>query len=479
MFRRIIAISAFAAGFVTLGAQASERSSGQPPIPARAAVQGVMLAQQGDVEIYVDEYGRRVIVDAYTGEVIAVQPRSVQRRELRRQPRHTRQERYYLDDPEDMERLRQDRLRELGRVPGPPPIDEYDDYSRGIFPEPQPDAPRRNFPQPEEYQIDPYEPEIVTREPIERAPLDDYSIVNPEISEPPSIIEEPAQPSMTFTAREEVAALQILLDRAGASPGVIDGKFGSNVDKAILGYRAITGENLKSTDAEGIKAALQKTGGDPFTTYTITAADAAGPFVAAVPADYGEKAKLDRISYTSVAEMLAEKFHMDQAYLKALNPEANFGRVGTIIRVANVGKPVTTKVARIVAEKTKKQVRAYDENDKLVAVYPATIGSSDTPSPTGTHAVSRVALDPQYTYNPKINFKQGENDKVLTIPPGPNGPVGSVWIALDKPTYGIHGTPDPSKIGKTESHGCVRLTNWDAQELAKLVSSGVPVEFGE
>ena len=148
---------------------------------------------------------------------------------------------------------------------------------------------------------------------------------------------------MTFTAREDVAALQILLDRAGASPGVIDGKFGSNVDKAIVAYRAITGENLKSTDAEGIKAALQKTGGDPFTTYTITAADAAGPFVASVPADYGEKAKLDRLSYTSVTEMLAERFHMDEDYLKALNPEANFGRVGTIIRVANVGKPVTTQ----------------------------------------------------------------------------------------------------------------------------------------
>ena len=133
MFRRIIAVSAFAVGFVTLGAQASELSSGQLPIAARAATQGVMLAQQGDVEIYIDEYGRRVIVDAYTGEVIAIQPRTVQRRELRRQPRHTRQERYYLDDPEDMERLRQDRMRELGRVPASPPIDEYEDlFARSV-----------------------------------------------------------------------------------------------------------------------------------------------------------------------------------------------------------------------------------------------------------------------------------------------------------------------------------------------------------
>ncbi|MGO4832701.1 L,D-transpeptidase, partial [Rhizobiaceae sp. 2RAB30] len=210
-----------------------------------------------------------------------------------------------------------------------------------------------------------------------------------------------------------------------------------------------------------------------------TATDAAGPYVASVPADYGEKAKLDQLSYTSVAEMLAERFHMDVNYLKSLNPEANFNRPGTIIKVANVGTNVKTPVTSIIADKGRKQVRAYGADGKLVAVYPATIGSSDTPSPTGVHAVSRIAFNPEYTYNPKLNFKQGNNDKVLRIPPGPNGPVGSIWIALDKPTYGIHGTPDPSKIGKTESHGCVRLTNWDAQELAKIVKAGVPVEFIE
>ena len=196
-----------------------------------------------------------------------------------------------------------------------------------------------------------------------------------------------------------------------------------------------------------------------------------------MPADYGEKAKLERMSYTSVTEMLAERFHMDEAYLKALNPDANFNRPGTIIKVANFGQLVKTPVTRIVADKGRKQVRAYDAAGKLVVAYPATIGSADTPSPSGTHAVARVAVDPEYTYNPDLNFKQGDNNKVLTIPPGPNGPVGSIWIALDKPTYGVHGTPDPSKIGKTESHGCVRLTNWDAAELAKLVKPGVTVQF--
>ena len=196
-----------------------------------------------------------------------------------------------------------------------------------------------------------------------------------------------------------------------------------------------------------------------------------------MPADYGHKAKLDRLSFTSVSEMLAERFHMDEAYLKALNPDAVFGRPGTVIKVANIGADVETPVTRIIADKARKQVRAYDASGKLVVAYPATIGSSDTPSPTGTHEVARIAFNPEYTYNPNVNFKQGDNDKILTIPPGPNGPVGSIWIALSKPTYGIHGTPDPSKIGKTESHGCVRLTNWDAAELAKLVKPGVTVQF--
>ena len=346
--------------------------------------------------------------------------------------------------------------------------------------------------------------EPVKRQPVQRAPLSPPKPA-PEVAEPALEAEEPTleasipgeqqdvivepsgpvtapatiEPPVTSKARIEVAEIQILLDRKGISPGVIDGHFGGNVDKGLAAYRQLTGQVLRSTDSEGIKKALAESGGDAFTSYTITPQDAAGPFVASVPSDYGEKAKLDRLSYTSVIEMLAERFHMDERYLKALNPNANFGRPGTIIRVANVGGAVKTPVAKVIADKGQKQVRAYDAAGKLVAAYPATIGSGDTPSPTGTHTVARIAIDPEYTYNPKINFKQGENHDILKIPPGPNGPVGSVWIALSKPTYGIHGTPDPSKIGKTESHGCVRLTNWDAQELAKLVKAGVTVEFVE
>jgi lipoprotein-anchoring transpeptidase ErfK/SrfK len=138
---------------------------------------------------------------------------------------------------------------------------------------------------------------------------------------------------------------------------------------------------------------------------------------------------------------------------------------------------VAGQAAQIVADKTLRQVRAYDAAGRLLTAYPATIGSQDNPSPTGVYTVVQATPMPNYTYNPRINFQQGENTQVLTIPPGPNGPVGSMWIALSKPTYGIHGTPEPALIDKTGSHGCIRLTNWDAEELATMLASGVTVTF--
>jgi len=156
-----------------------------------------------------------------------------------------------------------------------------------------------------------------------------------------------------------------------------------------------------------------------------------------------------------------------------------FNRPGSVVKVPNLGPAARPRVARIIADKGRRQVRGYDMTGRLVVAYPATIGSSDTPSPSGIVHIERIAINPNYTYNPSINFQQGDNDKILIIPPGPNGPVGTVWIALSKPTYGIHGTPEPSRIGKTSSHGCVRLTNWDAEELAGLVTEGVAVEFTE
>ncbi|TRC76650.1 hypothetical protein FJV83_25435 [Mesorhizobium sp. WSM4307] len=492
MFRTIFALSALATGLVSFGALAAPAQDSAPKVARATDDGGILVAQDGNLDIYYDARGNRVIVDADTGKVIAIQPPQTRldRRALRRETRlrelgraPTDDDRYYLDDPQDMARFRRKQLEEEGRVI-PPPADEYDPYGDNSV-EAYPPAPQDDGNYDNSYPDAPTaKPGVIKRQPLDEAAIDpaqpDVEQVNPDTqaSLPPDTGGKAAvDPSLSLGVRQDVAALQVLLDRGGASPGVIDGRFGSNVDKALAAYNQITGSNLKSTDTVGIQAALAQSGGDAFANYTITAEDAAGPYVASIPEDYSQKAQLDRMGYTSVTEALAERFHMDENYLKSINKGLDFNRPGTIIKVANFGKLVSTPVARIVADKTRKEAYAYDAGGKLVAAYPATIGSADTPSPTGIHAVSRIALDPNYTYNPNINFKQGQNDKILTIPPGPNGPVGSVWIALDKPTYGIHGTPEPSKIGKTESHGCVRLTNWDARELAKLVSPGVTVEF--
>ncbi|MBB4121846.1 L,D-transpeptidase family protein [Martelella radicis] len=300
----------------------------------------------------------------------------------------------------------------------------------------------------------------------------------PAPATPDTAQERPAVRTSSAKPDMNVVALQVFLDRNGTSPGVIDGLMGDNVRKALEAYAEKSGRAIDpEADKETILQSLSLEGGLPVRTYTITAEDAAGPYVASIPSDYGEKAQLAELSYTSVSEMLAEKFHMDEGFLKALNPDADFSRQGTVIKVVNPGTKQKGKVARIIADKSRKQLFAYDAAGALVAAYPATIGSADTPSPSGTVSVERIALDPNYTYDPEKNFKQGDNNRVLTINPGPNGPVGNVWIALSKPSYGIHGTPDPARIGKTSSHGCVRLTNWDAQELAGMVSPGVTVEF--
>ncbi|MET3584440.1 lipoprotein-anchoring transpeptidase ErfK/SrfK [Pseudorhizobium tarimense] len=185
---------------------------------------------------------------------------------------------------------------------------------------------------------------------------------------------------------------------------------------------------------------------------------------------------MEHLGFTSVDERLAERFHMDLDLLRTLNLDANF-RPGETISVAAPGEPVEGKVARIEADRKAKQVRAFSSDGKLISVYPATIGSEENPSPSGTHEVKGVAPMPVYTYRPDVNFQQGDNDEVLQIPGGPNNPVGTIWIDLSEPTYGIHGTPEPAQIDKVSSHGCVRLTNWDAEELGAMVDPGVTVEF--
>ncbi|MBX5102648.1 murein L,D-transpeptidase [Rhizobium lentis] len=289
------------------------------------------------------------------------------------------------------------------------------------------------------------------------------SIADVETKKPPPADPDPA-----------IIRLQVLLDRAGASPGVIDGLSGENVNKAVAGFEAMNGLSVDGRPDPDVVSRLEDNA--PIVhSYVVSPEDATG-LVDRIPEDYGEKAKMQSLGYTSVAEKLSERFHMGLDLLNALNPGSRFAP-GDKVWVVNPGPPREGKVKRIEADKKTGQVLAYGEDGSLLAVYPATIGSEDNPAPSGKHKVKGVARMPVYRYDPKRNFKQGKNDKVLTIPKGPNGPVGSVWIDLTEPTYGIHGTPEPKLIDKVGSHGCVRLTNWDAEELAGMVKPGVQVDF--
>jgi lipoprotein-anchoring transpeptidase ErfK/SrfK len=271
--------------------------------------------------------------------------------------------------------------------------------------------------------------------------------------------------------------LQILLDRAHASPGLIDGRHGKNVTNALRMF-----EERSNLAADGkldskVWALLLQDTKEVLVRYELKAEDVEGPFVETIPTDFAELAQMKRLSYTGPLELLSEKFHIHPDLLKALNPGARLVE-GTQIFVPDVmGNAPTEKVTRIEIDKKQSTVIGYASDGKLVVSYPATIGSGDNPSPEGTMKVKGIAENPKYSYRPDKNFQQGDNKEPLDLPPGPNSPVGSVWIDLSKETYGIHGTPDPEAIGKTASHGCVRLTNWDVEELAKLVKPGTQVSF--
>ena len=164
--------------------------------------------------------------------------------------------------------------------------------------------------------------------------------------------------------------------------------------------------------------------------------------------------------------------------LAALNPGQTFDRAEDKIIVVNVAKgALPEKAARVEVDKTQQTVKVFGKAQNLIAFYPATAGSIEKPAPTGTLKIISIARNPTYRYNPKYAFKGVKASEPFTIKPGPNNPVGVVWIGLTGEGYGIHGTPEPSKVSKTESHGCVRLTNWDALELASVVEKGMTVEF--
>jgi lipoprotein-anchoring transpeptidase ErfK/SrfK len=274
--------------------------------------------------------------------------------------------------------------------------------------------------------------------------------------------------------------IQVLLARAHFSPGEIDGKLGENAKKAL---RAYAEAQQVSSGGELSQEVWQKLTADDrpvLAQYTVAPKDVAGPFLEKLPNRMEDMKHLPHLGYTSPRAALAEKFHMSEELLSALNPDGgHFDQPGAAITVVDTasGDSRTPQVDRLEIDKQRQTVKALDRSGNLVAFYPATVGSEEKPSPSGTLKVTRIDHNPTYHYNPDYKFKGVHSRTAFTIKPGPNNPVGTVWISLSAEGYGIHGTPNPGKVSKAESHGCVRLTNWDAERLAGLVKKGTPVDF--
>lgn len=306
----------------------------------------------------------------------------------------------------------------------------------------------------------------------------------------------PKSPAPAAPRPDSALQLQVMLDRAGFSPGAIDGRMGMNTKKALEAYQQSGNAGAPS--------------GDALTTYTITSEDAAGPFIDGMPTDMMEMSKLPALGYTSLVEALAERYHTTPQFLQQLNRGMQF-TAGQQIKVPNVEamvipiapkepaaqkEPTAQKDAAAQKEPAKEPAAAKpdvvvtvtkatsaatvtDASGKVIFYAPVTTGSEHDPLPIGDWKVNGVQLNPTFRYNPDLFWDAEPSHTKATIPAGPNNPVGLVWIDISKPHYGLHGTPEPSTIGRTQSHGCVRLTNWDALRLAALVKPGTRVVFKE
>ena len=289
----------------------------------------------------------------------------------------------------------------------------------------------------------------------------------------------PAKQLSSDKLNASVVKLQILLDRAQFSPGEIDGKLGENAQKALKAFADQNGISSDKAIAPELWDKLTAASEGPvIVDYKIVDADVKGPFLKKLPARLDDMKSLKALNYTSPLEGLAEKFHMSADLLRTLNPGKAFDKPGETIVVANVlARRELARIARLEVDKKNGALKAFDGSSALLAFYPASIGSPDRPTPSGTLKVASTNEKPTYHYNPDYKFSSVKSKRPFDVQPGPNNPVGAYWIGLSAQGYGIHGTAEPDRVSKSASHGCVRLTNWDVRMLGDNVKRGTPVVF--